>query len=68
MKSIPGGNYIRYDHHIKGCMVGLTFVIGLLHCSTNDIKNDLTPQEIAQKLKGWIEKCLMEEQQPSLFL
>ena len=37
-------------HHVKGCMVDFAPDIVLLHCVTNDLKKDLTPQEIAQKI------------------
>ena len=35
-------------HHVKGCMIDFVPDIVLLHCGTNDLKKDLTPQKVAQ--------------------
>ena len=50
VKSIPGATTQGMIYHVKGCMVGFAPDIVLLHCSTNDLKKDLTPQKIAQNI------------------
>ena len=50
VKSIPGATTEGMIYHVKGCMVGFAPDIVLLHCSTNDLKKDLTPQKIAQNI------------------
>ena len=37
-------------HNLKGCRVDFAPDIVLLHCGTNDLKKDLTPQKIAQNI------------------
>ena len=48
VKSIPGGTTEGMIHHGKGCIVDFAPDIVLLHCSTNDLEKDLTPQKITQ--------------------
>ena len=50
VKSIPGATTEGMSHHVKGCMVDFAPDIVLLHCGTNDLKKDLTPQKIAQNI------------------
>ena len=47
---IPGATTEWVSHHVKGCMVDFAPDIVLLHCGTNDLKKDLTPQKIAQNI------------------
>ena len=46
VKSIPGATTEGMIHHVKGCIVDFAPDIVLLHCSTNDLEKDLTPQKI----------------------
>ena len=50
VKLIPGATTEGMIHHVKGCMVDFVPDILLLHCGTNDLKKDLTPQKIAQNI------------------
>ena len=50
VKSIPGATTEGMSHHVKGCMVDFAPDIVLLHCGTNDLKKDFTPQKIAQNI------------------
>ena len=50
VKSIPGATTEGMIHHVKGCMVDFVSDIVLLHCGTNDLKKDFTPQKIAQNI------------------
>ena len=50
VKSIPGATTEGMSHHVKGCMVDFAPDIVLLHCGTNDLKKDLTPQKIVQNI------------------
>ena len=50
VKSIPGATTEGMSHHVKGCMVDFAPDIVLLHCGTNDLKKDLTPQKITQNI------------------
>ena len=50
VKSIPGATTAAVSHHVKGCMVDFAPDILLLHCGTNDLKKDLTPQKIVQNI------------------
>ena len=50
VKLIPGATTEGMIHHVKGCMVDFAPDILLLHCGTNNLKKDLTPQKIAQNI------------------
>ena len=50
VKSIPGGTTEGMIHHVKGCIVDFAPDIVLLHCSTNDLEKDLTPQKITENI------------------
>ena len=50
VKSIPGATTEGMSHHVKRCMVDFAPDIVLLHCGTNDLKKDFTPQKIAQNI------------------
>ena len=50
VKSIPVATTEGMSNHVKGCVVDFAPDIVLLHCGTNDLKKDLTPQKIAQNI------------------
>ena len=50
VKSIPAATTEGIIHHVKVCMVDFAPDIVLLHCGTNDLKIELTPQKIAQNI------------------
>ena len=50
VKSIPGATIEGMSHHVKGFMVDFAPDIMLLHCDTNDLKKDFTPQKIVQSI------------------
>ena len=50
VKSIPGATTEGMSHYVKGCLVDFAPDIALLHCGTNDLKKDLTPQKIAYNI------------------
>ena len=50
MKPIPGATPKGMIHLVKGCMFDFARDIALLHCGTNDLKKDLTPQKIVQNI------------------
>ena len=49
VKSVPGPTTEGMINHVKGCVLDFTPDIVLLHCGTNDLKRDLTPQKIAMR-------------------
>ena len=50
VKSIPGATTKGMMHHAEYCLVHFTPDIVILHCGTNDIKKDISLQEILQNV------------------
>ena len=50
VKLIPGATIEGMIHHVKSCRVDFAPDIAPLHCGTNNLKKDFTPQKITQNI------------------
>ena len=68
IKMIPGATTEGMIHHVEDCMADFSPDIVLLHCSTNDLKKELTLQKITQNILKLAEQVSDGGKRDVLFL